>query len=97
MFAIPYPPHNSRLGAIQCARKISGVSVQLDGNNEPKESESNETEKKASATVNEKVSSTRSDQAEKKKKNRCAKCNKKLTISAQYTCRCGLIFCPKHR
>lgn len=27
----------------------------------------------------------------------CKKCNKKLKLINEFTCRCGLIFCPMHR
>lgn len=30
-------------------------------------------------------------------KSRCSECNKKLNISATYTCRCQKLFCSKHR
>lgn len=72
------------------------MPIQLDDDEEPMESESNRVDKKAPATITEDLNQT-TDQVVEKKKKRCAQCNKKLTISAQYTCRCGLTFCPEHR
>ncbi|KAL1464127.1 hypothetical protein WDU94_003802 [Cyamophila willieti] len=43
---------------------------------------------------------TESTLAVKKKstsRSRCSQCNKKLNISATYTCRCERLFCSKHR
>lgn len=73
------------------------MPIQLDDDEELMESESNRAEKKAPATVTENVDSIPPEQVVEKKKKRCAQCNKKLTISAQYICRCGLTFCPEHR
>lgn len=90
--------NNNGLGAIHRILNRSDMPIQLDGDEEePMESESNRVEKKAPATVTEDLTQTTSDQVVEKKKKRCAQCNKKLTISAQYTCRCGLTFCPEHR
>lgn len=90
--------NNTGLGAIHRILNRSDMPIQLDGDEEePMESESNRVEKKAPATVTEDLNQTTSDQVVEKKKKRCAQCNKKLTISAQYTCRCGLTFCPEHR
>eukprot|EP00483_Globobulimina_turgida_P000152 UN00152 len=32
-----------------------------------------------------------------KKKNRCWNCRKKLTLAAQFKCKCGYVFCSMHR
>jgi len=32
-----------------------------------------------------------------KKKNRCWKCKKKMTLAGQFACKCGYTFCAKHR
>lgn len=89
--------NNTGLGAIHRILNRSDMPIQLDGDEELMESESNRTEKKAPAIITEDVSQTPPLQVAEKKKKRCAQCNKKLTISAQYTCRCGLTFCPEHR
>lgn len=73
------------------------MPIQFDGDEELMESESNRMKKKVPATETEDLNQTVPLQAAEKKKKRCAQCNKKLTISAQYTCRCGLTFCPEHR
>lgn len=88
--------NNTGLGAIHRILNRSDMPIQLDDDEEPMESESNRVYKKASATITENLDQT-TDQVVEKKKKRCAQCNKKLTISAQYTCRCGLTFCPEHR
>lgn len=89
--------NNTGLGAIHRILNRSDMPIELDDDEEPMESESNRVEKKAPATVTEDVDSSPPEQAVEKKKKRCAQCNKKLTISAQYICRCGLMFCPEHR
>lgn len=92
--------NNTGLGAIHRILNRSDMPIQLDGDEgteELMESESNRTEKKAPTTVTEDLNQIPVDQVVEKKKKRCAQCNKKLTISAQYTCRCGLTFCPEHR
>lgn len=88
--------NNTGLGAIHRILNRSDMPIQLDDDEEPMESESNRVDKKAPATITEDLNQT-TDQVVEKKKKRCAQCNKKLTISAQYTCRCGLTFCPEHR
>lgn len=90
--------NNTGLGAIHRILNRSDMPIQLDGNEEPMESESNRVEKKVPSTISEDLNQSLPDQnPPEKKKKRCAQCNKKLTISAQYTCRCGLTFCPEHR
>lgn len=89
--------NNTGLGAIHRILNRSDMPIQLDDDEEPMESESNRVEKKSPAIVPEDLNQTVPDQVVEKKKKRCAQCNKKLTISAQYTCRCGLLFCPVHR
>jgi len=89
--------NNTGLGAIHRILNRSDVPIQLDDDEEPMESESNRVNKKAQATVIEDLNESTAEQIVEKKKKRCAHCNKKLTISAQYTCRCGLLFCPEHR
>jgi hypothetical protein len=89
--------NNTGLGAIHRILNRSDMPIQLDGDEESMESESNRVEKKAPATVTEDLNQTSPVQVVEKKKKRCAQCNKKLKISAQYTCRCGLTFCPEHR
>ncbi|VVC40917.1 Hypothetical protein CINCED_3A012539 [Cinara cedri] len=93
--------NNTDLGAIhRILNRTDMPPIQLDGDEggeEPMESESNRAEKKAPNIVTEDLNQTPADQVVEKKKKRCAQCNKKLTISAQYTCRCGLTFCPEHR
>merc|ERR1712233_107554 len=32
-----------------------------------------------------------------KKKNRCWQCRKKMTLAGQFECKCGYVFCGKHR
>merc|ERR1711933_264448 len=32
-----------------------------------------------------------------KKKNRCWICRKKLSLAAQFTCKCDYVFCSQHR
>lgn len=88
--------NNTGLGAIHRLLNRSDMPIQLDDDEELMESENNRTEKKFPATITEDLNQN-SNQVLEKKKKRCAQCNKKLTISAQYTCRCGLIFCPEHR
>ncbi|KAF0771056.1 AN1-type zinc finger protein 4-like, partial [Aphis craccivora] len=88
--------NNTGLGAIHRILNRSDMPIQLDDDEEPMESESNRVEKKSPAIVPEDLNQTVPDQVVEKKKKRCAQCNKKLTISAQYTCRCGLLFCPVH-
>lgn len=92
--------NNTGLGAIHRILNRSDMPIQIagdEGSEEPMESETNRAEKKAPTTVTEDLNQTPADQVLDKKKKRCAQCNKKLTISAQYTCRCGLTFCPEHR
>lgn len=89
--------NNTGLGAIHRILNRSDMPIQLDDDEEPMESESNRMEKKSPTILPEDLNQTISDQVVEKKKKRCAQCNKKLTISAQYTCRCGLTFCPVHR
>jgi len=89
--------NNTGLGAIHRILNRSDMPIQLDDDEEPMESESNRVDKKAPATVTEDLTQSTAEQVLEKKKKRCAQCNKKLTISAQYTCRCGLMFCPEHR
>ncbi|CAH1738630.1 AN1-type zinc finger protein 4-like [Aphis gossypii] len=89
--------NNTGLGAIHRILNRSDMPIQLDDDEEPMESESNRVEKKSPAIVPEDLNQTVPNQVVEKKKKRCAQCNKKLTISAQYTCRCGLLFCPVHR
>jgi len=88
--------NDTGLGAIHRILNRSDMPIQLD-DEEPMESESNRVEKKSPIIAPEDLNRTIPDQVVEKKKKRCAQCNKKLTISAQYTCRCGLIFCPVHR
>lgn len=38
-----------------------------------------------------------SKKKKKEPRSRCAKCNKRLTLTNTYTCRCGHIFCTNHR
>jgi len=33
----------------------------------------------------------------KRKKNRCFSCNKKIAIAGQFECKCGYVFCSLHR
>ncbi|XP_050443533.1 AN1-type zinc finger protein 4-like [Adelges cooleyi] len=90
--------NNTGLGAIHRILNRSDMPIQLDDNDESSEPENNKEEKKAPITVIGELNQTFPDnQTVEKKKKRCAQCNKKLTISAQYTCRCGLNFCPEHR
>lgn len=90
--------NNTGIGAIhRILNNRSEMPIQLDGDEEPMESESNRVDKKAPATIAEDSNNTPPNQVVEKKKKRCAQCNKKLTISAQYMCRCGLTFCPEHR
>lgn len=89
--------NNTGLGAIHRILNRPEMPIQFDGDDELMESESNRIKKKVPATETEDLNQTTPLQAAEKKKKRCAQCNKKLTISAQYTCRCGLTFCPEHR
>lgn len=89
--------NNTGLGAIHRILNRSDMPIELDDDEEPMESESNRVDKKAPATITEDLNQSTAEQVIEKKKKRCAQCNKKLTISAQYTCRCGLMFCPEHR
>lgn len=93
-------PNNTGLGTIHRLLNRSDMPIQLDGDEEPMESENNRMEKispNIAPTTITKDMNQSSNQVVEKKKKRCAQCNKKLTISAQYTCRCGLTFCPEHR
>ncbi|XP_050543926.1 AN1-type zinc finger protein 4-like [Daktulosphaira vitifoliae] len=90
--------NNTGLGAIHRILNRSDMPIQLDDNDEPMGTEHKNEEKPTSIAVVKDLSNTTTEtQTVEKKKKRCAQCNKKLTISAQYTCRCGLIFCPEHR
>lgn len=89
--------NNTGLGAIHRILNRSDMPIQLNDDEEPMESESNRVDKKVRATVIEDVNESTTEPIVEKKKKRCAQCNKKLTISAQYICRCGLLFCPEHR
>lgn len=89
--------NNTGLGAIHRILNRSDMPIQLDDDEELIESESSRVEKKTPIIGTEDLNQTPTVQVLEKKKKRCAQCNKKLTISAQYTCRCGLTFCPEHR
>jgi len=58
----------------------------------PKESESKESEKVLDAQKEDKPK-----KKVQKKKNRCWLCRKKITLAGQFECKCGYVYCAKHR
>eukprot|EP01083_Nonionella_stella_P273363 927243_1 len=61
-------------------------------NNNDKNTESKEDENKSLNTDENKPK-----KKIQKKKNRCWNCRKKMTLAGQFECKCGYVFCGKHR
>lgn len=59
-----------------------------DNNNDSNKIKEVDTEKKEPEKPKKKI---------QKKKNRCWKCNKKVTLAGQFKCKCGYVYCARCR